>query len=134
PDGTPFSASGATTNAVYVAPAAGLSGAFGLAFDAGSSHPFVTGQGNQQTGAILFNGAVLQFQGPGGGSPGSATVLNNFAAIFNPQAVAFDSSGNLYVANGTGNMVEEFTAAGAYIQTYVLPGPLFNQIHGSGGL
>ena len=78
-------------------------------------------------------GEVVQFAGPTATNAGAQLSPANkgWAAVFNPVAVAFDPSGNVVVANQSGNMIEEFNSTtGAYIKTLVLP----NYIAFNGGL
>jgi len=51
------------------------------------------------------------------GSPGSAAGQLNL-----PYALAFDASGNIYVAENYGNRLQKFNAAGNYVATLATPG------------
>ena len=54
-------------------------------------------------------------------APGSTTPTATLTGLNGPDALAFDSSGNLYVANGDGTTVSEF-APGSTTPTATLTG------------
>ena len=73
---------------------------------------FVSDAGNHTVRKITAAGVVTTFAG-GAGSSG-ATDGTGTAARFNaPQGLAFDSAGNLYVADSGNSLLRKITAAGA---------------------
>ncbi len=112
----PWTASPSSGNGAAVYTTAGLSAPFDIAIGGTAGNVYVTDDG-------FAPGQVVQFAGPAAVNAG--TLLSpaaGFAAVFDPVAVAFDSSGNLYVANQSANMIEKFDAStGAYKKTFVVP-------------
>jgi uncharacterized protein (TIGR03437 family) len=83
----------------------------GLAFDS-SGNLFIADTGNHRIRRVTPAGVISTFAGTGaegyGGDGGAATA----AYFSSPIGLAFDSSGNLYVADAGNNRVRKITAAG----------------------
>lgn len=88
--------------------AANFSGPAGLAIDA-SGNIFVAEEGNHKIRKVTPAGVVTTFAGSGSGfADGTGT-----SAAFNlPTALAFDASGNLFVADFGNHMIRKITPAG----------------------
>ncbi len=65
----------------------------------------------------------------------TGNLINTFGGgiVNGPAGLAFDSSGNLYVANGNGTTISEFTSGGAFIAT-IAPDPRAIQLQNPEGL
>ncbi|AYL95827.1 MBG domain-containing protein [Mucilaginibacter celer] len=90
--------------------AASFNGPQGLCFDA-SGNLYVVDNGNQLIRKIGPTGVVTNFAGVAGvtgAKNGAATV----ATFYNPQQLTIDASGNIYVTDGSNNMIRKITAAG----------------------
>ncbi|HZV36947.1 MAG TPA: hypothetical protein VFB72_20390, partial [Verrucomicrobiae bacterium] len=91
------------TNALFYAPA-------GVAVDA-SSNVYVADYGNHTIRKITAAGSVSTLAGSPGIS-GSANGTGSSALFYEPQGVAVDSLGNVYVADTANDMIREITVAG----------------------
>ena len=92
---------------------------YGLTFD-DAGNAYVADSGNHAIRKINLNGGVSTHAGTG--SPGSADGIASAASFNGPYGVAFDSLGNLYVADrnnhsiraiGTGGVVSTVAGSGA---------------------
>lgn len=81
----------------------------GLAVD-GSGNIYVADEVNQKIRKITPAGVVSTFAGSG--ASGSADGIGTAATFFNPQSVAVDASGNVYVADGSNRKIRKITSAG----------------------
>src|SRR5947209_16984787 len=60
--------------------------------------------------------SVEKFTSAGNGSVFTASGINN------PQGIAFDTSGNLYVASASSNVIERFSRSGADLGAFASSG------------
>jgi sugar lactone lactonase YvrE len=106
---TTFAGSGATGSTNATGTAASFNTPSGLAVDA-LNNVYVADAGNNKIRKITTAGVVTTFAGSGSQGSTDATGL---AASFNiPRGVAFDASGNIYVAEQGNNKIRKITAAG----------------------
>jgi len=82
----------------------------GMAFDA-NGNLFVADSGNNTIRKVTPAGVVSTFVGMAGVS-GSADGVGSAAQFFEPSGLAFDPSGNLYVADTGNNTIRKVTSAG----------------------
>jgi hypothetical protein len=97
----------------------------GLAADA-AGNIYVADAGNGSIRKITPAGGVSTLAG--NGSFGSADGTGADASFFEPYGVAFDKSGNLFVADAANNKIRKVTLAG--VVTTVAGGPSFNSPSG----
>ncbi|GEM_PF-5185479 len=91
----------------------------GLAADASSGYLFVTSSGGQ----------VIKYLPPGG----SPVTVVAAAVTFNPQPIAVDSSGNIYVGDTANQRVQVFTGGGTHLTNFGSLGTGNAQFSSSGG-
>jgi hypothetical protein len=101
--GNPGSANGTGTNAFFNQPA-------GVAVD-GSSNVFVADYGNHTIRKITPAGAVTTLAGSAGNF-GSTNGLGANALFYQPQGVAVDTFGNVFVADTANDLVREISTLG----------------------
>jgi len=103
--GIPGSANGTGISARFTTPQ-------GIAID-GSGNLYVADEGNELIREVSPSGAVTTFAGTGiaNSMDGSLTT----ASFDEPNALAFDASGNLYATDGGSSEVRKITPAGAVI-------------------
>ena len=61
-------------------------------------------------------------------------MLGTIGGLTTPRGIAVDSAGNVYVANGTGNTVVQYSAAGALLATLATNGTGATNVKGPYGL
>jgi sugar lactone lactonase YvrE len=110
--GTSGSTDGPVATALFNATA-------GVAVDS-SGDLFVADDGNNEIREISAAGVVTTIAGKAG-SPGTVNGTGSTARFADPQNLAIDSSGNLYVADGNGNTIRK-----------VAPGGVVTTLAGSG--
>lgn len=103
----------------------------GLAVDS-SGNLYVADTGNNTIRKITAEGIVSTFAGMAGSS-GSADGAGNAARFNNPNGLAVDSNGNLYVADSSNNAVRKITPAGIVTTLAGLAGR-GDHIDGPGGM
>jgi sugar lactone lactonase YvrE len=81
----------------------------GAAVDA-SGNLFVADNGNYEIREISASGTVTTLAGSG--APGVVDGAGTAASFFDPQNLAIDTGGNLYVADGMGNVIRKVTPSG----------------------
>jgi sugar lactone lactonase YvrE len=81
----------------------------GVAVDS-SGNVYVADSGNNMIRKIASGGIVTTLAGSG--APGSTNGLGSNASFNVPMGVAIDSSGNVYVADASNNMIRKVTASG----------------------
>jgi DNA-binding beta-propeller fold protein YncE len=103
-----LAASGSPAPAVTLIPPFGvMSGPFMLAFDA-SGRLWVTNSENSTSSVLAFSPSQLMASG----NPTPAMTLTaNAGSLDGPTGLAFDASGDLWIANMLNNSVVEFTSA-----------------------
>jgi sugar lactone lactonase YvrE len=95
---------GAATNASLYNPS-------GLAFDA-SGNLFIADRGNNRIRRVDTNGIITTVAGRNGfGYSGDGGAATN-ASLYNPSGLAFDASGNLFIADQYNNRIREVHFAG----------------------
>jgi hypothetical protein len=82
----------------------------GVAVD-GSGNLFVADNGNYEIREISASGTVTTLAGAAG-VQGVVDGAGSAARFFDPQNLAIDSGGNLYVADGAGNVIRKVTPSG----------------------
>jgi hypothetical protein len=97
-----------------------FSGPGGLAFD-GSGNLFVTDSRNYVIRKITPDGTVTTFAGQAGSS-GNTDGTGPAARFADPQNLATDSAGNVYVADGSGHTIRQITPAGVVTTIAGAPG------------
>ncbi len=95
-------ADGTGTNAMFSAPR-------GIAVDA-SGNVYVADQNNRRIRKITSSGVVTTLAGSG--AIGSANGTGTEAQFAAPQDVTVDATGNVYVADGTGDKIRQITTSG----------------------
>ena len=101
--GTSGSTDGPASKALFGATA-------GVAVDA-NGNLFVADDGNTEIREISASGSVTTLAGQAG-SPGTVNGTGSTARFSDPQNLAIDQAGNLYVADGMGNTIRKVTPAG----------------------
>jgi len=82
----------------------------GIAMDASGNIYVNTGTNGNQVKKISPSGVVSVFAGTV--APGSANGTGTAASFNNPQGLAIDATGNLYVADANNNLIRKITPAG----------------------
>jgi prepilin-type N-terminal cleavage/methylation domain-containing protein len=100
--------SGVAGSAEGTGTAAQFSNSFGIAVDS-SGNVYVADTNNQRIRKITPGGVVMTLAGSTGGY---ANGTGAAAQFLNPQGVAVDSSGNVYVADGNNNRIRKITPGG----------------------
>ncbi|HMD71655.1 MAG TPA: hypothetical protein VKF41_09955 [Bryobacteraceae bacterium] len=110
----------------------------GVALDA-AGNLYIADLGNSLVRKVDGNGTITTFAGGGGNSTipafGDGFPANQ-AILANPQGVAVDTAGNLYVADYGHNLVRKVTASNGIITTVAgngSPAPLVGAGNGDGG-
>jgi sugar lactone lactonase YvrE len=103
------SANGLSTNASFNGPAA-------LVTD-GATNVYVADYGNHQIRVITPAGAVTTLAGSG--AAGYADALGTNAFFNQPEGIAIDNTGTLYVADSGNNMIRKVASVGGAVSTFV---------------
>lgn len=115
PAGVVTTFAGSSTGASGFTDATGTSARFnnpaGLAIDA-SGNIFVADNANNAIREISPAGVVTTFAGSTSGTSGTTNATGTSARFRNPAGIAFDGSGNLYVADYSNNEIRKITTAG----------------------
>jgi sugar lactone lactonase YvrE len=106
--GTPGSAIGGSADGLGAA--ASFSAPWGIAADS-AGNLYVTDSGNSTIRKITPAGLVTTFAGVAGAS-GTADGTGAGATLALPKGIAIDPSGNLYVADNSGDAIRKITPAG----------------------
>ena len=115
--GTIGSANGSGTLATFNSPE-------GVAVD-GSGNVYVADTGNNLIRMITFSGSAWTVSTvAGSGATGSANGTGTGASFNGPRGMAFDSSGNLYVADWGNNMIRMITISGGIGTVSTLAGTI----------
>ena len=77
-----------------------------------SNNLYVADAGNHNIRKVTPSGVVTTFAGSTLGTPGSANGTGTAATFFKPAAVAFDSSGFLFVSEFGNHMIRKITPTG----------------------
>lgn len=129
-----FNADGTNAQTFVAMGAGGLQSPGFLAFDAQGSLDIASGQGAATMQNPNGNGAVLRFSGPGSASPGAfQSVFASDAGLNNPYGLALsasgllfvgdrDSNGNLNSGGNSGGHFDQFSAGGAFQQSFAFAG------------
>jgi sugar lactone lactonase YvrE len=120
------------------ATAAGLNAPRGVAIDA-SGNLVVADTGNHVIRKIASDGTIRTIAGAnrrdsGSGSYSVNSVAATDAVLSSPSAIAFDGSGQLYIANTGGNALFKVDAAGMVTTVADLSSPLFFAIDNAGSI
>ncbi|WP_435465983.1 hypothetical protein [Variovorax sp. GB1P17] len=107
---TTLAGSGTAGNANGLGAAASFNGPLGIALDS-DGNLYVADSWNNTIRMITPAGLVSTVAG--NGTPGSADGLGVAASFRKPASLAFDGSGNLYVADSENNLIRKMTPAGA---------------------
>jgi len=109
-----------------LSPNESLSSPSGLAFDSSGNLYVTTAGGGNGINTDTDPGYAIDKITPSGvvsifaesnTTPGGPNGVG-FGYLSNPQGLAFDSSGNLYVADSNNNAVEEFNSSGTSVSTF----------------
>lgn len=111
------------------ATAARLNCPIGLAVD-GAENLYIADRGNKRVRKVTPAGAITTFAGNGNIGPPTGDGGPATSATFFPQELAFDSDGNLYIADAFDNNVRKIDSSGT-ITTFAGTGQGFNA--GDGG-
>jgi len=90
--------------------AAQFSSPAGVAVNSAGTTIYVADYGNNMIRAITTGGVVSTFAGQIVNGHGNATGTS--ASFYNPNGVAVDSSGNVYVADSSNNLIRKITTGG----------------------
>ncbi|MFO0908329.1 MAG: NHL repeat-containing protein [Isosphaeraceae bacterium] len=80
----------------------------------GAPHGMTFGSNGNLYVASLTGNSILQYQGPGGGSPGTLVSTINTGGLNAPTGIAFGLTGDLYVSNSGTNQILRYDSAGAF--------------------
>ncbi len=83
----------------------------GIAFDS-SANIYVSDTGNNKIRKITSSGVVTTFAGQVSNASGSTDATGTSASFNAPNGLAFDTSGNLYVADVSNNKIRKITSSG----------------------
>jgi DNA-binding beta-propeller fold protein YncE len=104
---------------------------YGVAVD-GAGNVYVSDSGNQTIRRITPEGAVITIAGlPGHAGPADGPPTN--ARFNDPEGLAMDASGNLYLADAGNNLVRKITPSGS-VSTLSLPTGNDAPWHNPGGI
>jgi hypothetical protein len=90
-----------------------LDGVTGIAVD-GSGNVDVTNYYSGQNGPAPGFEQFYSYPSENAGSPTGLTLTGSGPALSNPQGVAVDSSGNIYLANSGNNTIDVYNSSGIY--------------------
>jgi serine/threonine-protein kinase len=111
---TTFAGSGTAGSTDATGAAASFNGPIGLAVDS-AGNLYVADLNNQKIRTITPAGVVTTFAGSG--TAGSTDATGTAASFNSPGGLAFDTAGNLYVADRDNHKIRRITAAGV-VTTY----------------